>query len=79
MRIEAKEFTIKMTHDELLDIAFSLKSDILNRVRKNKDGWIQREHRRLETLKSIFYALGMPVSYQEIYTDADKICKEVAG
>lgn len=81
MNIEAKEFEIKMSYQELWTIAFDIKRALEYTI---KTHWVNhqdaygggsngRESERFKTLKTMFYSLGRP----DIYEECEQMHKEI--
>jgi len=80
MNIEAKDYELKMTQSELWSTAFDV-LQILNHTIKthwinHQNSWKENEKPRLERIRQMFYALGRPDIYENIFNDAEKIFKE---
>lgn len=80
MNIEAKEFELKMTHGELWQIAFDLRSNIQNTIKthwvNHQSNWPHNEKERLNIIRSMFFALGRPGLYEDIMPFAEQTFKE---
>lgn len=77
MKIEAKEFELEMTYEELWSTAFevlrSLEGSLERHWINHQTRWKDEEQGRLNRLRSMFYALGRPDLYEQIFSKADNI------
>lgn len=79
MNIDAECFTIKMTHGDLWSTAFDVRYAIIDTIKthwiKHQDRWKENEAERLNRCRAMFFALGRPDLYEEIFIQADQIFK----
>lgn len=80
MDIEAKEFTIKMTHCELWgtawDVRYSLCENLKSHWINHQDAWERNEQDRLYRLKTMFNHLGRLDLYEDVFNIAETIFSE---
>ena len=80
MTIEAKEFKIEMTHNELWNTAFDVKRSIETALKthwvNHQSNWENGEKESLERCKKMFVALGRTDLFDEIFSKAKKIFEE---
>lgn len=74
MKIKAKEYTITMSHDELLNTAFDIRSALTEMLEvhwvNHQDIWRKSEEDRLTRLKTMFTYLGRPYLHENVFTTA---------
>lgn len=70
-------FTLSMTWHELANTAFdvlnALQATIETHWAPDPEFWQHHEKERLNRLKVMFYALGKPEIYDNIFVDADNV------
>jgi alpha-amylase/alpha-mannosidase (GH57 family) len=80
MNIEAKGYTIQMDLNELLDLAFSVKSSLDFTLKdhwvNHQNVWEKNEEKKLALLKTMFNALGRQDVYDNIFQEAQDIFKK---
>ena len=71
MNIIAQKFEIEMTFDELWNTAFDIRHTILTRLKEHwvhhQSDWERNEKERLNRCKTMFFALGRPDLYDDIF------------
>ena len=79
MNIEAKKFELEMTFGELWSTAFDVQSALENTLKthwvNHQQSWRKNEEERLCRMRNMFFALGRPDLYEQIFTKADEIFK----
>jgi hypothetical protein len=77
MNIEAKDFVLKMTYGELWTLAFDVRRALTTILEthwvNHQQRWKENESERLRVIRDMFYALGRPDFYDEIFNEAEKI------
>lgn len=77
MKIEAKEYIVIMSHEELWATAFDIRSALTSSLKvhwvHHQDNWKKGEEDRLTRLKTMFTHLGRPDLYEDVFTIAKDI------
>jgi hypothetical protein len=80
MDIQANDYQIKITHDELWSLSFNVRRSLYDAFKTHwilhQKSWKKNEEQRLNSLKKMFYALGRPDLFDEIEVEAIKIFDE---
>ncbi len=80
MNITAKEYHITIAHNDLWLIAFDLKNTLLHTVKTHwvhhQNSWKKNEEQRLLLIRDMFYAMGNPRFYEDIFNEIDNIFLE---
>jgi hypothetical protein len=80
MHIEAQKFTIEMTHEELASTAFDVRRSLELALKEHwiyyQSDWERNETERLSRIKTMFFHLGSPNLYEEVFRMASKIFEE---
>jgi hypothetical protein len=80
MEIEAKKFTLVMNYEELWYTALDVRRSLYNNIRTHwvhqQSDWEYNERERLARCKTMFYALGRPDLYDDIFSEAKDIFSE---
>ena len=75
MEIQAENFIIKMTHDELWATAFDVRNSLYRTIETHwinfQNNWMKEEASRLGRLKSMFSHLGRLDLYNDILDFAE--------
>lgn len=70
MNIEAKEFKLEMTHDELWSTAHDVKNALEYTLKthwvNHQNAWEINEQKRIARIQRFFQALGRPDLYEDI-------------
>jgi len=77
MNIIARKFEIEITFDELWNTAFDIRQAIYTRLKEHwvhhQSDWEHNEKERLNRCKTMFFALGRPDLYDDIFIKAKDI------
>lgn len=77
MKIEAKEYNISMSQEELWATAYDIRSALTTTLKehwvRHQDNWKTNEEERLYRLKTMFTHLGRPELYEDVFTTAKDI------
>jgi len=80
MNIEANEFKIEMTHNELWSTAFDVRNSLIASLKdhwvNHQNAWETNENERLYRLKTFFAHLGRLDLYEDVFTVANDIFKK---
>lgn len=80
MKIDAKEYIIKLNTDELLHLAESVQSSIVYNLKTcwtlQQNEWQIHEQKKLKLLKTMYSALGRINEYEQIFKEAEGIFKK---
>lgn len=76
MTIEPKEYSLKMSYDELWTITFYIRDSLTNAIDKywvhHQNVWEENEKERLKTLKDFFNHLEKPELYDLLLLNIKK-------
>jgi len=77
MDIQSNNFEIKLSHDELWDLAFYVKDSLEYTIKthwiNHQDVWKKNEQKRLDVIKMMFASLGRHDVYESIFQEVDEI------
>lgn len=80
MNITAKEFTIEMSQNELWSTAFDVRNALYYTLKghwvNHQDAWQNNENERLGRLKVLYYSLGRPDLYDDVFVKAKEVFDE---
>lgn len=77
MKIEAKEFIIIMSQEELWNTAFDIRNALTETLKvhwvNHQNDWRKNEEERLVRMKTMFTHLGRQELYEDVFTTAKDI------
>ena len=77
MKIEAVEYIVTMSHEELWATAFDIREALKSTLKEHwvyhQDNWRTNEQERLTRLKTMFKHLGRPELFEDVITTAKEI------
>lgn len=80
MNIQCEKFTIEMTHDELWQTAFNVRSSLSHTLQthwvNHQNSWEKNEEQRLYRIKTMFSYLGRLDLYEDVFKEAKKIFED---
>lgn len=80
MTIQAQEFVLRLTHDELWDLCFDVERALKDAVKthwiNHQTSWLTNESKRLHRHKSISTSLGRPDLHDILIEECKKILNE---
>tara|TARA_R110000796_G_scaffold119747_1_gene233877 strand:- start:50 stop:310 length:261 start_codon:yes stop_codon:yes gene_type:complete len=80
MNIEAKDYNIEMSYNELWTLAFSVRGSLKYSIEthwvNHQDSWEEGEREKLNVIEMMFNALGRHDLYDDIFPDAITVFKE---
>ena len=80
MNIEAKEFTITLSHSDLWNTAFDVKNAFEHSVKEHwknhPTSWMQNEKNRLYRIRTMFSHMGRLDVYDNMILETEKYLKQ---
>lgn len=81
MDIKAKKFEMKISYSELWATTFDVQNALEHALKthwiNHQEQWKENEKERLSRLRYMFYALGRPDLYEQIFLKSDEIFQKI--